>query len=143
LEWRFQEIVRRFKNQISVWIGFDERLAHLIEAGCDFFVMPSRYEPCGLNQMYSMLYGTLPIVHATGGLIDTVENYNEANGTGTGFIFNDLTNSALYNTIGWACATYYDHHEDYEKLQRTAMKKDFSWSKSAREYEKVYAAALN
>ncbi|MDR1232935.1 MAG: glycogen synthase GlgA [Puniceicoccales bacterium] len=142
LEWRLKDIMSRFGGQISVWIGFDEQLSHLIEAGSDFFVMPSRYEPCGLNQMYSMIYGSLPIVHATGGLIDTVDNYNELTGVGTGFIFNDLTDSALYNTIGWACATYHDRPEDFEKLRKSAMKKDFSWSKSAKEYERVYLAAI-
>ncbi|MDR1173414.1 MAG: glycogen synthase GlgA [Puniceicoccales bacterium] len=142
LEWRLKDIMSHFGSQISVRIGFDEQLSHLIEAGSDFFVMPSRYEPCGLNQMYSMVYGSLPIVHATGGLIDTVDNYDELTGAGTGFIFNDLTDSALYNTIGWACATYYDHPRDFEKLRKSAMKKDFSWSKSAKEYEKVYLSAI-
>ncbi|MDR0742385.1 MAG: glycogen synthase GlgA [Puniceicoccales bacterium] len=140
LEWRLQDITSRFGGQISAWVGFDERLSHLIEAGSDFFVMPSRYEPCGLNQMYSMIYGSLPIVHATGGLIDTVDNYDELTGTGTGFMFNDLTDSALYNTIGWACATYYDRPKDFGKLRQSAMKKDFSWTKSAKEYEKIYLA---
>jgi starch synthase len=142
LEWRFQELMHSFSGQIFVKVGFDDALAHLIEAGSDFFVMPSRYEPCGLNQMYSMAYGTLPIVHATGGLMDTVENYDESTGNGTGFVFHDLTHSALYNAIGWACATYYDRREDLKKLQRSAMKKDFSWTKSAREYEKIYTAAM-
>ncbi|MDR2778908.1 MAG: glycogen synthase GlgA [Puniceicoccales bacterium] len=143
LEWRLKEIMSSFSGQIAVWIGFNERLAHLIEAGSDFFIMPSRYEPCGLNQMYSMIYGTLPIVRATGGLTDTVDNYNESTGTGTGFVFNDLTDLALYNVIGWACATYYDRRKDFEKLRQSAMKKDFSWSKSAREYERIYFATVN
>jgi starch synthase len=142
LEWRLKDIMPRFGGQISVRVGFDERLSHLIEAGSDFFVMPSRYEPCGLSQMYSMIYGSLPIVHATGGLIDTVDNYDELTGTGTGFVFNDLTDSALYNAIGWACATYYDRPKDFEKLRQSAMKKDFSWSKSAKEYENIYIAAM-
>ncbi|MDR2603020.1 MAG: glycogen synthase GlgA [Puniceicoccales bacterium] len=142
LEWRLKDMMSQFGGQISVRVGFDERLSHLIEAGSDFFVMPSRYEPCGLSQMYSMIYGSLPIVHATGGLIDTVDNYDELTGTGTGFVFNDLTNSALYNSIGWACATYYDRPKDFEKLRQSAMKKDFSWSKSAKEYENIYIAAI-
>ena len=83
-------------------VGFDDRLAHLIEAGADFFLMPSRYEPCGLNQMYSLRYGTLPIVHRTGGLADTVENYNQDSGTGTGFAFDNLAPRAIYDTVGWA-----------------------------------------
>jgi glycogen synthase len=81
-------------------VGYDEALAHLVEAGSDFFLMPSRYEPCGLNQLYSLRYGTLPIVHRTGGLADTVENYVQETGDGTGFMFDDLTPRALFNTIG-------------------------------------------
>jgi starch synthase len=132
----------RCEGQISVRVGFDERLSHLIEAGSDYFVMPSRYEPCGLNQMYSMISRSFPIVHATGGLIDTVNNHDELTGTGTGFVFYDLTDSALHNAIGWACATHYDRPKDFEKLQQSAMKKDFSWSKSAKEYENIYLAAM-
>jgi starch synthase len=113
-----------------------------MEAGSDFFVMPSRYEPCGLNQMYSMAYGTLPIVHGTGGLRDTVENYDEATGSGTGFVFHDLTHSALYNTIGWACSTHYDRPDAIHGLRMAAMGQDFSWDRSAGAYEKVYEAAL-
>ncbi|MDR2737498.1 MAG: glycogen synthase GlgA [Puniceicoccales bacterium] len=143
LEWRFSELTRNFSGKIAVRIGFNSALAHLIEAGSDFFVMPSRYEPCGLNQMYSMLYGTLPIVHATGGLVDTVENYDESTGKGTGFVFNDLTHGALYNTIGWACATYYDRPKDFAGMRKCAMGKNFSWERSAAEYELVYSAAVN
>ncbi|MDR3144112.1 MAG: glycogen synthase GlgA [Puniceicoccales bacterium] len=140
LEWRFMQLMHNFRGKVSCRIGLDNPLAHLIEAGADFFVMPSRYEPCGLNQMYSMLYGTLPIVRATGGLADTVENYNEKTGDGTGFVFRDLTYSALYNTIGWACATYYDRRGDVERMRLSAMGKDFSWAKAAGEYERVYGA---
>jgi len=89
-------------DRFRAFIGFDNPLAHRIEAGADFFLMPSRFEPCGLNQLYSLRYGTLPIVRATGGLADTVAQYNEARGSGTGFVFNDLTPTALYNVIGWA-----------------------------------------
>ena len=91
----FGDLPKRYPTRVGSYIGYSNELAHLIEAGCDLFVMPSLFEPCGLNQMYSLKYGTLPIVHATGGLEDTVENYNEQTGEGTGFKFYDSTASAL------------------------------------------------
>ncbi|MDR1595856.1 MAG: glycogen synthase GlgA [Puniceicoccales bacterium] len=140
LERRFVELANRFPERIAVKIGFDAALAHLIEGGSDFFLMPSRYEPCGMNQMYSAIYGTLPIVRATGGLRDTVRNYDEVSGRGTGFVFDDLTPLALYNAIKRACATYYNCGKHFEKMQRLAMKNDFSWKKSAKKYEKIYSS---
>jgi len=89
-------------SNLKARIGYDEKVSHLIEAGSDFFLMPSRYEPCGLNQMYSLVYGTIPIVRNTGGLTDTVDNFNQETGSGTGFVFDDLTPQAIYNTVGWA-----------------------------------------
>jgi starch synthase len=142
LEWQFKEMENNFRGKIAAKIGFDGALSHLIYAASDFFVMPSRYEPCGLTQMQAMAYGALPIVHGTGGLIDSVENYNESTGHGTGFVFKDFTALALGNTIGWACATYYDRSEDFKRLQKSAMEKDFSWRKSVKEYEKAYEYAL-
>lgn len=123
-------------------IGYNEELSHLIEAGSDFFLMPSQYEPCGLNQMYSELYGTLPIVRRTGGLADTVENYNEATGNGTGFMFDNLTPGAIYDTVGWAVYSYYNQKEHITKMQKCAMEKDFTWANSCKQYEKVYKEAL-
>ena len=123
-------------------VGFDPGLSHLIEAGSDFFIMPSLYEPCGLNQMYSSLYGALPIVRATGGLDDTVDNYDEANGTGTGFKFWEISGRALFFTIGWAVSTWYDRQDHYQTLQRNGMGRDFTWASSAQQYEKVYDHAL-
>jgi len=142
LENAFRQISKSNPTSFGAVIGYDNALSHLIEAGADFFVMPSRFEPCGLNQIYSMAYGTLPIVRATGGLVDTVDNYNEKNVSGTGFMFAQATTSALYNTIGWACSTWYDRKDDYLKLQKNAMKKDFSWSKSADAYMNVYTWAI-
>ena len=107
-----------------------------------FFVMPSLYEPCGLNQIYSMRYGTLPVVRATGGLDDTVENYDETTGDGTGFKFFDPTPTALYNTIGWAVSTWYDRPGHIRQLQSVAMNRRFSWESSAREYVSVYRRAI-
>ena len=123
-------------------IGYNERLSHLIEAGSDFFLMPSRYEPCGLNQMYSLVYGTIPITRNTGGLTDTVENFNQKTGKGTGFMFDDLTPRAIYDTIGWAVWTWYNQRKHIEDMQIRGMKMDFSWAKSAKEYLKMYQSAL-
>jgi starch synthase len=123
-------------------IGYSERQSHLIEAGADFFLMPSRYEPCGLNQMYSLAYGTLPIVRRTGGLTDTVENYNEKTGSGTGFMFDDLSPSSIYSTVGWAVWTWYNRREHIEAMRLRGMKKDFSWKKSAEKYVEVYEKAI-
>jgi starch synthase len=123
-------------------IGYSEELSHLIEAGSDFFLMPSRYEPCGLNQMYSLAYGTLPIVRRTGGLVDTVENYDESSGGGTGFMFNDLTPQAIYNTVGWAVWAWYNRPEHIAAMRQRAMKQDFSWKKSAKKYTELYKETM-
>jgi starch synthase len=122
-------------------IEYSENLSHLIEAGADFFLMPSQYEPCGLNQMYSLAYGTPPIVRNTGGLADTVSNYDEEKGTGTGFMFDDLTPSAIYNTVGWAVWAYYNRREHIEAMRIRGMQQDFSWKKSARKYVSLYESA--
>ena len=124
-------------------IGYDNKLAHMIESGADFFIMPSLYEPCGLNQIYSLRYGTLPIVRATGGLDDTVEQYNEDSGEGTGFKFFDATERAIYNTVGWAISTYYDRPQHYRAMQKRAMQKSFSWEDSAKRYEAAYEHAIS
>ncbi|MCR5171712.1 MAG: glycogen synthase GlgA [Treponema sp.] len=123
-------------------IGYSEKISHLIESGSDFFLMPSRYEPCGLNQMYSELYGTLPIVRRTGGLADTVINYNQETGEGTGFMFDNLTPGAVYDTVGWAVWAYYNRKDDIKAMQKRAMEQDFTWKNSCRHYEEVYKEAL-
>ncbi len=119
-------------------IGYNERLSHLIEAGSDFFLMPSRYEPCGLNQMYSLMYGTLPIVRNTGGLADTVEPYRQESGEGTGFMFEELTPRAIYDTVGWAVWAWYNKSEHIKAMQLRGMQKDFSWDRAVIEYLKLY-----
>jgi len=131
-----------FPKSANVHIGFVPELAHLIEAGSDFFLMPSLYEPCGLNQMYSSLYSALPIVRATGGLDDTVENYHEAAGTGTGFKFWEISGRALFYTIGWGVSTWFDRPQHYAAMQQRGMARDFTWESSARQYERVYEHAL-
>lgn len=127
---------------LRAYIGYDENLSHLIEAGSDFFLMPSKYEPCGLNQIYSMLYGTLPIVRKTGGLADTVQNYNQETGDGTGFVFEQLTPRAIYDTVGWAVWAYYNKKDHIKKMQETGMKKTFGWDTAAEGYLEVYKEAL-
>ncbi len=124
------------------YIGYSNELAHLIEAGSDFFLMPSLYEPCGLNQIYSLKYATLPVVHATGGLDDTVENYDVNTGNGTGFKFWAPTGGALYDTIGWANATWWDRPDHIAKLRQNAMAQHFSWDDTVPHYEAVYEHAI-
>ena len=143
-KWCEQEInnLQNVLPNMRAFVGYDESLSHLIEAGSDFFLMPSRYEPCGLNQMYSILYGTLPIVRRTGGLADTVEQYNENTGDGTGFLFDSLTPDAIYNTVGWATYAYYNKKDHIKKMQERGMQKDFSWDRSVDGYVNVYSEAL-
>jgi len=138
----FRSLARHYHGRVGIHIGFSNELSHWIEAGSDFFLMPSIYEPCGLGQIYSLKYGTLPIVRSTGGLEDTVENYNEATGEGTGFKFLAPTPQALHDTIGWAVSTWFDRPHHIEMLRRTAMVQDFSWERSARSYDAVYRHAL-
>jgi starch synthase len=104
--------------------------------------MPSLFEPCGLNQIYSLRYGTLPIVRATGGLDDTVDQYDEQTGEGTGFKFWQPTPRAVYDTVGWAVSTWYDRPAHIDRMRRNAMRKDFSWDRSIRAYEDLYDQAL-
>lgn len=127
---------------LRAFIGYDDALSHLIEAGSDFFLMPSRYEPCGLNQMYSLLYGTLPIVRKTGGLADTVENYNEATGEGDGFVLENLTPQSIFDTVGWAVYAWYNKPEHINLMKKRGMKKKFGWDISAKKYVEVYNKAL-
>ena len=118
--------------------------AHRIEAGADIFLMPSRYEPCGLNQLYSLKYGTVPVVHATGGLADTITNLSEstlAAGSANGFSFAQYTTAALAAALERACQTFQDHAL-WETLIRTGMRQDWSWSHSAREYSRLYQHTL-
>lgn len=142
LEKFFGELPGHFPGRAGSYIGFNNELAHWIEAGSDCFLMPSLYEPCGLNQIYSLKYGTLPIVRATGGLDDSIEQYSERSGTGTGFKFFDPSPRALANTVGWAVSTWYDRAGHFREMQKMAMEKNYSWEVSARAYEDVYFKAL-
>src|SRR4029077_938512 len=132
-----RDLAAKYPSRVGVRIGFDEGLAHLIEAGADIFLMPSRFEPCGLNQMYSLRYGTLPLVHGVGGLEDTVQAYTPRARRANGFKFPEPTAGALTRTMQSACRLYADR-EAWERLIRQAMSEDHSWETSAREYVKVY-----
>ena len=131
---------RRFPEKLHVFLAFDNRLAHLIEAGADMFLMPSRYEPCGLNQLYSLKYGTVPVVRKTGGLADTVEDADPARGTGTGFVFVEYTGAALLAVIDRALAAFAVPAQ-WHKIMENGMRQDFSWTASAAKYERLYEAA--
>jgi starch synthase len=137
----FQAMANTFSGRVGVKIAYDNEIAHKIEAGADMFLMPSRYEPCGLNQIYSLKYGTVPIVRATGGLDDTVEPFDLEHGTGTGFKFAEYSGAAMMYAIRQAL-----HHSTDERIWRriqlNGMAKDFSWKGPAAEYAKVYQAAL-
>jgi starch synthase len=136
----FQRLNKQFPNKIATKVAYDNAIAHKIEAGADMFLMPSRYEPCGLNQIYSLKYGTVPIVRATGGLDDTIEPWDARTGKGTGFKFSDYTGEALLATIKQALLAYRDP-SSWQTLMRNGMTRDFSWGASAREYGKVYERA--
>jgi starch synthase len=140
-EHRFAQWSHYGGGRMRAVLGFSEPLAHRIEAGADLFLMPSRFEPCGLNQMYSQRYGTLPIVRATGGLEDTVAQY-DGHGGGTGFKFHDLHRRALVETVRWAVDTWRRRPDHIRAMQVRAMKKPLGWDVSARQYEDVYRWAL-
>lgn len=142
LEAFYGDLPRRYPGRIGSFIGYNNQLAHWIEAGADFFIMPSIYEPCGLNQIYSLKYGTLPIVRATGGLDDTVIQYDERTGDGTGFKFWEPSANAIFYTVGWAVSTYYDRPHHMAKMIHTAMLQDYSWEKSAAQYVELYERAM-
>jgi len=134
-----QELARRYPDKLSVKIAFDKRLSHLVEAGSDIFLMPSMYEPCGLNQIYSLRYGTVPVVRATGGLDDTVTDYKAAGGNG--FKFLDYSAAALVEKIKEAARVFKDSAK-WVKLQMAGMKEDFSWASSAARYIELYDRCL-
>ena len=133
----FLKLNREYPEKFALKVAYDNVLAHKIEAGADMFLMPSRYEPSGLNQMYSLKYGTVPILRATGGLDDSIEPWNPATGKGTGFKFSGYSGSALLTAINEALTAFKDR-QSWKTLMLNGMKKDFSWTVSAREYVKIY-----
>jgi len=141
----FRSLAHSFPDKVGSYIGFSNDLSHLIEAGADMFLMPSRYEPCGLNQLYSLRYGTVPVVRRTGGLADTVRDWHEFNSMenkgGTGFSFNDYTSKALISTVSRAVETFKEK-EVWKQIQKNGMALDFSWEHSAKDYLDLYKRAL-
>ena len=138
---QLQALRKKYPRFLGVRIGYDNRLAHLVEAGSDMFLMPSRFEPCGLNQMYSLKYGSVPIVRATGGLADTVQPFDAATGEGAGFVFIDYAPAALWAALGEALDTYADPTA-WRKLMQNGMACDFSWERAARKYLTIYQTIL-
>ena len=133
----FLRMNKQFPNKIAVKVAYDNTIAHKIEAGADMFLMPSRYEPCGLNQIYSLKYGTVPIVRATGGLDDTIEPWDARTGKGTGFKFSEYNGESLLLTIKQALQAFRDQ-SSWHGLMKNGMNKDFSWNASAKEYARLY-----
>jgi starch synthase len=138
----YGDLPKRFPGKIGCFIGFDQKKSHACYAGADFFLIPSRYEPCGLTQLISKRYGTLPIARATGGLVDTIVNYDEKTGGGDGFLFHDLTPQAIVDTVRWAVSTYRDRPEHLKGMIDRAMRQRFSWTESARRYHEIYGWAI-
>jgi starch synthase len=138
---KLEKLARRHPGRIGVRLGFDNALAHKIEAGCDMFLMPSRFEPCGLNQMYSLRYGAVPIVRATGGLDDTITEFDPLSGAGNGFKFSAYTGRALLVSVRKAVKLFGDKRA-WSRLVANGMACDFSWASSARRYVELYRTAL-
>ncbi len=140
----YHEIARKWAGtwprRFAVKIGYDDELAHKIEAGADIFLMPSKFEPCGLNQLYSLRYGTLPVVHAVGGLVDTIADISVDGNQGNGFVFTEYTPAALIESVNRAIKLY--GTSDWEKIQKRAMSSDYSWQNSASEYISAYESLL-
>ncbi len=134
----FRHYAWKYEDKLSANIYYSEEMAHRIYASCDAFLMPSLFEPCGLSQLISMRYGTVPIVRETGGLKDTVEAYNRYDQTGTGFSFCNFQAKEMLSALYYAMDVYYNHREDWDAIAARGMAQDFSWNHSAREYEKIY-----
>jgi starch synthase len=134
---------RRYFNRVGLHVGYHEALSHLVLAGSDVLLIPSRYEPCGLVQMHALKYGTIPIVHRTGGLADTVREQRELPGRGTGFVFDDLTSHSLMRTVRRALSLWVGNPAGWRALQRRAMAEDFSWTRAATRYADLYRERLH
>ena len=146
-EARYEEplklLARQWPEQMSLTLGYDEGLSHRITGGCDLFLMPSRFEPCGLNQMYSLRYGTVPVVHAVGGLSDTVHDPQEVGiDTANGFRFSEASTSGLLEAVTRALA-YFRKRKQWRRLLQNGMAADYSWKHRAREYGDLYQTILN
>jgi starch synthase len=137
----FRDLAKAYPAKFSVRVAYDNILAHKVEAGADIFLMPSRYEPCGLNQIYSLKYGTVPVVRATGGLDNTIDAFDPATGRGTGFKFQAYDGPSLLGAVREALAIFRSEPAAWRRIQLNGMAKDFSWQVSAAEYAKLYQAA--
>ncbi|MBI3665568.1 MAG: glycosyltransferase, partial [Acidobacteria bacterium] len=133
----FRKLADRYRDKLAARIAYDDRLAHKIEAGSDIFLMPSRYEPCGLNQIYSLKYATAPVVRATGGLDDTVDPFDPSTGKGTGFKYAEYSGQAMMGAIREALEVYRSPSL-WRKLMLNGMAQDFSWGASAAQYVRLY-----
>ena len=138
----FKGLEKRFPKKVKVHIGYSNKLAHKIYAGVDMFLMPSKFEPCGLGQIIALKYGTIPIVRETGGLVDTVEPYNEYEKIGNGFSFTNFNAHDMMHVIRYAMHLFYHNPESWEILINHAMSCDFSWTQSAKTYRKAYKSLL-
>lgn len=141
IEKALTELAKKYPDKLGVQIRFDDPLAHLVEAGADMYLMPSLFEPCGLNQMYSFAYGTVPVVRATGGLIDTVHEFDEKTGAGNGFTFKQYEAADMMKALRRALSLYADKNV-WNTIALNGMKEDYSWARSARKYEEVYRALM-
>jgi len=138
----FEKLAKKYPAKVGINLRFDNKMAHLIEAGADIFLMPSRFEPCGLNQMYSLKYGTVPVVRETGGLADTIQSFDAKTGQGTGFTFKKYVAKDMLKAISRAVKIYKDR-KIWQEIQKAGMQKDFSWKKSAEKYMSLYEMAMN
>lgn len=138
----FDKMASKYPKKFASYLGFNDELAHLIEAGSDMFLMPSKYEPCGLNQMYSLVYGTVPIVRETGGLADTVAKYNDKTEEGNGFVYKKYDVDDMLKELKRAIKIFEDK-KTWQKIMRAGMKSDFSWDSSAKKYIELYKTMLS
>ena len=134
----FRHFAWKYQGKVSANIFYSEAMSHKIYGSCDAFLMPSQFEPCGLSQLMSLRYGTVPIVRETGGLKDTVQPYNEYENTGTGFSFTNYNAHEMMNTVRYAERIYYDRKREWNKIVDRAMAADFSWNNSAKKYAEMY-----
>jgi len=138
----FEKTAKKYPGKFACYLGFNDELAHLIEGGADLFLMPSKYEPCGLNQMYSLMYGTVPVVRETGGLADTVKKYEPGSNDGNGFMFKKYNATDMVKEIKRALKVFQDQKE-WAKIIKNGMKSDFSWNSSAKKYVELYKTVIN
>lgn len=141
LEELLRQMEHQYRDKARGWVGFSVQTAHRITAGADILLMPSRFEPCGLNQLYAMNYGTIPVVHAVGGLRDTVQQFDPYSETGLGWTFDSAEAGKLIHALGNCLLTYREYKESWEGLQRRGMSQDLSWDNAAEKYEEVLVAA--